>query len=502
MKHLFLAVILFSVTMLYAQAPEIEWHRTLGGSSSDAALSIQLTSDNGYIVACTSNSNDGDLSKNNGDYDYWVVKLSKSGNIEWEKSLGGSSIDIVSSIQQTSDGGYIVAGSSMSDDGDVSYSYGGFDYWIVKLSNNGDIEWEKSFGGSSNDIARAIQQTSDNGYIVAGYSNSNDGDITEQHGGYDYWIIKIDAIGTLQWQKTYGGSKWDLAHSISLTADNGFIVAGESHSNDGDITNNYGYSDYWIVKLDHFGDIQWQKSLGGSGWDTPYSIHQTFDSGYIIAGKTSSVDGDIVENHGILDFWVVKLNNLGDIQWQKTFGGSEADIALSIQQTSEGGYIVAGYTLSINDDVIQNNGEQDYWIVKLDEDGNLQWQKSIGGSGYDGIESIQQCSDNGYIIAGWSNSNDGDIIGNHGGGDGWIVKLTGTVGLNETINNTIFSVYPNPATDLITIKGVSPKTELIIINTNGEIVFQTIAGSYEIPIDISGLPTGMYFVNGQKFIKK
>ncbi len=191
-----------------------------------------------------------------------------------------------------------------------------------------------------------------------------------------------------------------------------------------------------------------------------------------------------------------------EIEWQKCLGGSGEDYATSIQQTSDGGYIVAGYSSSNNGDVSGNHGESDYWIVKLDDSGSVQWQKSLGGTGEDVATSILQTSDGGYIVAGYSYSNDGDVSGNHGNSDYWIVKLTGTVGLNETLNNNTFSVYPNPATDLITVKGISPKTEIDITNMRGETVLRTVAKDNELTIDVSKLSAGMYFVNGQKFIKK
>ncbi|MCK9289985.1 MAG: T9SS type A sorting domain-containing protein [Bacteroidales bacterium] len=503
MNNLFLLVMLFSVTLLHAQAPEIEWQKSLGGTGEDVATSIQQTSDGGYIVAGYSYSNDGDIGNSHGNADYWIVKLDHAGKIQWEKSMGGSSTELAYFVQQTSDGGYIVAGESSSNDGDVSGNHGSEDYWIVKLDDAGNLQWQKSLGGSSTEVAYSIQQTSDGGYIVAGESSSNDGDVTKNHGESDCWIVKLDHIGNIQWEKSLGGSENDWASSIQQTSDGGYIIGGTSRSNDGDVSGNHGDYDYWIAKLDNVGNLQWQKSLGGSFPDYLECIQQTLDSGYIVVGESFSNDGDVSESHrGRGDYWVVKLDNAGNIQWEKALGGSGQDWAYSISQTSDRGFIIAGWAESQDGDVSGNHGAEDYWIVKLDNAGNLHWQRSIGGSSTEVAYSIQQTSDGGYIVAGYSDSHDGDINEYHGNGDFWIIKLTGSVGLNETINNTIFSVYPNPATDLITIKGVSPKTELIFINTNGEIVFQTIAGSYEIPIDISGLPTGMYFINGQKFIKK
>jgi hypothetical protein len=399
------------------------WQKSLGGSGDDDARSIQQTTDGGYIIAGYTNSNDDDVLENHGGYDSWIVKLTSTGQLDWQKSFGGSSDDGSSSIQQTTDGGYIIAGDCYSDDGDVTMNYGECDYWIVKLSSTGDIDWQKSLGGSSNDWANFIKQTTDGGYIIAGQSNSNDGDVLENHGNYDYWIVKLSSTGQLDWQKSLGGSGDDDARSIQQTTDGGYIIAGFSNSNDGDVLENHGDYDCWIVKLTSTGDTDWQKSLGGSGDDGAYSIQQTTDGGYIVAGDCYSDDGDVLENHGDYDCWIVKLTSTGDIDWQKSFGGSSNDWANFIEKTTDGGYIIAGDSKSNDGNVSGNHGDYDYWIVKLTSTGQLDWQKSLGGSGKDDSHSIQQTTDGGYIIAGDSKSNDGNVSGNHGDYDYWIVKI-------------------------------------------------------------------------------
>ncbi|MBM7560374.1 Ig-like domain-containing protein [Marinitoga litoralis] len=236
-------------------------------------------------------------------------------------------------------------------------------------------QWQKTFGGSDLDSAHSIEQTTDGGFIVAGYTKSNDGDVTGNHGlySYDYWIIKLDENGNLEWQKTFGGSDSDSAHSIEQTTDGGFIVAGYTKSNDGDVTGNHGGADYWIIKLDSNGNLEWQKTFGGSNWDYAQSIEQTTDGGFIVAGYTWSNDGDVTGNHGLYsyDYWIIKLDENGNLEWQKTFGGSDSDSAHSIEQTTDGGFIVAGSTRSYDGDVTGDKGDYDYWIIKLDESGNL-----------------------------------------------------------------------------------------------------------------------------------
>ena len=239
---------------------------------------------------------------------------------QWQKSLGGTNNDQAYSIQQTTDGGYIVAGWSSSIDGDVTGNHGGNDYWVVKLNSSGTIAWQKSFGGSNDDYAYSIQQTNDGGYIVAGWSRSNDGDVTGHYGTtnyYDYWVVKLNSTGTIEWQKSLGGSDHDYAYSIWQTTDGGYIVTGRSYSNDGDVTGNHGGDDYWVVKLNSTGTIAWQKSLGGTNNDQAYSIQQTNDGGYIVAGRSYSNDENVTGHHGTAnyyDYWVVKLNSTGTIE--------------------------------------------------------------------------------------------------------------------------------------------------------------------------------------------
>ncbi|MCL5036576.1 MAG: T9SS C-terminal target domain-containing protein [Chloroflexi bacterium] len=411
-------------------APSLDtWDKCLGGTSWEDPRSIQTTTDGGYIVAGGASSNDGDVTDNHGNTDYWVVKLDNAGIIEWQKCLGGTSIDIATSVQQTADGGYIVAGISYSTDGDVTGNHGDFDYWVVKLDDDGNIEWQKCLGGTGDDRAYSIQQTADGGYVVVGEVFSNDGDVTGNHGERDYWVVKLDDEGTIEWQKCYGGSAYDSPNSIQQTADGGYIVAGQTQSNDDDVTGNHGANDYWVVKVDDEGNIEWQKCYGGSGLDYARSVQQTADGGYIVAGGTYSNDDDVSGNHGANDYWVVKVDDDGNIEWQKCLGGTSNDYAWSIQQTADGGYIATGESSSNDDDVTGNHGSNDCWVVKIDDEGNIEWQKSLGGSESDRGRSIRQSIDGGYIVVSETESNDGDVSGNHGNTDYWVVKLDSNGGL-------------------------------------------------------------------------
>jgi hypothetical protein len=331
---------------IHEEAPTITWQKFFGGSGADWAYSVQQTSDGGYVVFGETGSNDGDVSGSHGKEDFWVLKLDSTGGIQWQRCLGGSGVESgnlgdfasIASIQQTSEGGYVIVGHTNSNDGDVSGNHGGYDIWVVKLSSTGDIQWQKCLGGSGSEYGHSIQQTADGGYIVAGYTESNDGDVSGNHGKEDFWVLKLDSTGGIQWQKCLGGSGWDMATSVQQTSDGGYIVAGATDSNDGDVSGNHGGYDIWVVKLSSTGDIQWQKCLGGSGNDFATSVQQTSDGGYIVAGATDSND------YYDYDMWVVKLNSTGGIQWQKCFGSDDwdYDIAFSVSQTSDSGYVFVG----------------------------------------------------------------------------------------------------------------------------------------------------------------
>jgi hypothetical protein len=284
-------------------------------------------------------------------------------------------VKIWSGSSTNQDSGYIVVSWTESNDGDITFNHGYRDYWLAKLDKHGVIKWQKTYGGSDADMASSVQITKDNGFIIAGYSASSDGDVTGNHGGFDYWIVKLDEIGNLQWQKSYGGSGIDLARDITLTSDGGFIVAGGASSSDGDLNGNHGYgSDYWIVKCKHSGEIEWQKNYGGSFEDDAFSIQQVSDGGYIITGDAESFNGDVLNHHGTdgnPDAWILKLNNAGTILWQKSMGGTGADYGNVIRAVPDHGYVMASSSYSTDGDVTGNHGDYDYWITKLSADVRL-----------------------------------------------------------------------------------------------------------------------------------
>jgi uncharacterized delta-60 repeat protein len=304
----------------------------------------------------------------------------------WNMTYGGSNHDVARSVQQTSDGGYIVAGWTLS------FGAGNAEFWLIKTNSSGTMQWNKTYGGAGKDEAYSVRQTSDGGYIVAGSTESFG------TGSSDFWLVKTNVDGAVQWSKTYGGTSDDFTYSVVQTGDGGYALAG--------YTNSFGAgsSDFWLVKTNMSGTMQWNKTFGGTGSDRAFSVVQTSDGGYILAGETNSFGA------GNLDFWLVKTDSVGTTLWSRTYGGGSLDVARSVKQTSDGEYIVAGWTNSFG------AGGSDFWLIKTDGLGNQLWSQTYGDIFDEEAYSVHQTSDGGYVVAGTTTSY------GFGGWDFWWVK--------------------------------------------------------------------------------
>jgi hypothetical protein len=365
-----------------ATAPEEAWNRTFGGTSDDEACSVQQTKDGGYIIAGHT------CSYGAGGCDACLIKTNAEGYELWNRTFGGSSPEYAYSVEQTADGGYILAGYT------ESYGAGGWDIWLVKTDSNGNELWNQTFGRSSNDWTAAVQQTTDGGYIIAGWIELDGID------SRDVWLIKTDPDGYELWNRTYGGSDKDYANSVQQTKDGGYIIAGKTMSYGA------GYTNVWLIKTDSNGFKEWDRTFGEIDTQYATSVQQTMDGGYIIAGHTTA------DRAGFSDVWLIKINSTGFKEWDRTFGGTNHDdLAHSVDQTTDGGYIIAGYTESYA------VGPRDGWLIKTDPDGYELWNKTFGGTNFDEACSVQQTTDGGYILAGWTDSYG---VGNS---DFWLIKV-------------------------------------------------------------------------------
>ncbi len=396
---------------------EVEWVKNFGGSGEDAGYDIIQTMDGGYAILGYTNSIDGDLSgKTMAVSDYWLLKLDADGNMQWNKTYGGSKEDLGQSVIQTTDGGYAIVGYAMSDDGDGSNNEGFHDNWILRLDATGTILWEQSFGFSGHDHSYDVVQTSDGGFFFAGFldvtQSNGEGNFGKgsssltRHGVGEFWGTKLDADGNLQWRRYFGGTNNDRAHGVVQADDGGFVMTGFSESDDFDISNTKGSYDFWVIKIDGEGTLLWEKSFGGTGIEVSYDIAKTTDGAYAIVGHTFSTDTDISKNHGKSDVWLIKIDDNGNLLWEKTYGGAEFDDARGLSVTADGGFVIAGNSKSTDGDVTENRGENDLWFIKTDSEGNLTHQKSFGGSGLDFGFDVVQSMDGSVVLVGVVASND------------------------------------------------------------------------------------------------
>jgi hypothetical protein len=533
----------FFINISLAQNPLVkQWDYRFGGAVNDYYSDMKQTTDGGYILGGFSSSGiSGDKSQPvwGISYDYWIIKTNASGIKQWDKDFGGTGDDYLNSIQQTMDGGYILGGSSTSDIGgdksqDNHDSLGvSYDYWILKTDSLGVKQWEKSYGGNHYDFFSNVIQTTDGGYIIAGYSDSDSsGDKTQPNWdtsatGFDFWMVKTDSLGNKQWDRVIGGNSDDMYVFVEQTPDNGYILGGSSASGiSGDKSQpawSYNF-DYWLVKLDSAGIKQWDNVYGGTDADVMNSLQQTSDGGYILGGRSNSgVTGNKTAapwSTGTHDYWMVKTDSFGNKQWDKVFGGLQAeDDFYKISQTADGGYLLAGTSYSnIGGDKTENNlGNEQTWVVKTDSLGNKKWDKTLRTATPvdDEWGFAMQTQDGCFMMANYTSAGIGGdkTQPSQGFDDYWIIKFcdttsTTTITQLSDYPNT-FSIYPNPANEYVTINyHFQAGDEIRLTDVLGKLLFTTKISlpTLNFKLQTLNLSSGIYFLKAGnevcKFVKE
>jgi hypothetical protein len=511
----------------FAQAPIYNWGLSVGGSHDETAYEI-VTLDSSYqctgncplIVVGTTNSNDGNIcGPFPSDNDAIALNMTTFGSYTACNTYGGSNYDAFYK------GLYVPSGSSFhkiyigitsSNDGDVSGNHGGGDSWLVRTKFDNIIN-QKCIGGKKGDNAYDFIQMWDKGFMICGLSNSDtiDNQLMYNHGGYDGWITRTDSLGNILWSKQYGGSLYDVLKSIIRTKDGGFLCAGYTNSNDSMFSINHGAEDYWIMKIDSMGSLLWQKIYGGSSADFAFKLLEVQNNNILVSGTTYSFDGDVTGNHGSFgynDAWVLMLDSVGGIIWEKCYGGSNLEANQSMCKTLDGNVVILSTSSSIDGDLTGQTGFIGTWIFKIDSLGNILWSGRCGdGFGGNPASSIVTYNSKDFFFINHPFGSGGDVSTFYGGfKDIWVASMEDTSGITsliEEVNGYGLSIGPNPLKDKLTIKQeLGLHIEIEIHNSLGESILKEHHASNNYVIDLSYLSPGVYFlksfVNKQSIIKK
>ena len=511
-RKLFYLFILIFIGRLQAQNDfQMSFSNVIGGSDSDKASGIIKINSGDFLTFGYYKSTDGDFSSNHGNYDIFVRKIDLSGNMIWETVLGGSNADYIYDAIEDDNGNFVLVGTSKSNDNDITGNHGNYDILVIKLDASGNLLWQKSFGGSDVDKGTSLLGLTGDEYYILGYSKSIDGDFTLNYGGYDVWLIKIDAMGNIISKQNYGGSSDDKSFKIYTGFSDSYIISAYSKSNDGDVPSNQGNYDFWIFELDNSGTITWNHTFGGSGidknaylaMDLPLSLNKTNVNmiGFNLLGTSNSNDGDIINSYGNFDICMMSIDDSGNVITQKNYGGTDVDFPTSYVEVQSPlaptYYYFSGYSNSNDNDFNANMGAYDAWIVKTDINGNILESKNFGGSDTDrftGISLYHNASDMNIFTVGITKSTDYDISGQHGNYDAWFANIiSGTSGISE-INSNLNKIYPNPASSIVFIEG-DKINKINVSDLSGKTILEKkYSDTSSSILDISNLSKGIYLL--------
>lgn len=464
----FLIIFQIASVFVFSQDFEIKWQQCYGGSNEERAMDI-IPFEEDFLIIGGTYSDNGDISFSHGNSDAWIIKIDSTGNILWEKTYGGTNGEFWRRIFPAPGNCYYLLGASGSWDGDISFDPypGSNDLWIAKIDNMGNLIWEKIIGGGMIDMVETGTLTNDGGVVVFGWTGSEDGDIAVNYGMYDMWMVKLNSDGEIVWEKSYGTDDFDYGQAIISTSDGGFLIGGASTiGNGGNLTcEPFNYNaEAILVKLDSVGNIQWQQCYGGSEHDGIWGLLELVD-GYVLVGYGSSNDGDLLGSgwHGEGDIWVIRVDFFGNIIWQQCYGGSGVESAKNILQTDDEGFVIWGSTQSQNGNITNNHSisEYDYdiWFFKISNEGELLAQNCFGGEGNDFLEfGVVKKSNNNFVLAGKTNY-----------GPSFDVACTPHGGQNDKdfwvfeINDTATSIETKPDANPEIKVYPNPATDYVII---------------------------------------
>lgn len=381
---LFCAGVLFTGTRSYAQ-PTVQWQRALGDANSESAYASCQAPDGGYVSV-------GEKYIADFLVDAWATKFSADGDVEWQRLLGGSWSELLLDVEPTADGGFLTVGYSMSSDGDATGQHGFTDGWVVKLDANGNVLWHRMLGSAHDEHFVRVFPLEDNGCMLVGTNNGNGGNVSGAHSDdSDIWVVRLNAAGTIQWQRSFGGSWGEIARGAARTQDGGLLIVGSASSHDGDVVVVTPNSSAWVLKLDADGNLQWDQVLGGDNSVELRDGCQLADGSFMATGSYTDLSGT--------DVYAVKLGATGDVLWETTMGGSGAELSMAIVPAGNG--CVIGASSASNDgDVSGNHGDADMWLVGIHDANGPDWQMTIGGIDSDQSFGLQQLTDGGFILSG------------------------------------------------------------------------------------------------------
>lgn len=474
----------------------IAWQKSLGGSELDVGRSVARALDSNFVVLGTTYSSDGDITLHYGETDIWLAKLDRrDGNLLWQITYGTNLFDEARHILPLPDGTYLIGGTTQAP-ADMNQ------WWIIKTNGLGNQLWEKTFGGSSSDVLAWIDTTGDSSFFCAGHSQSTDGDFPENKGGYDIWVAKMNPQGVLLWKKNVGGSGQDIASMIHSTSDGGVILAGTTSSQDGDMLGNHGSWDGVVIKFDNAGNVEWKKLIGTPSADSLNAIEVNANGTIGVCGVSSNADPNG-------DFYVAQFDANSNVQWEKFYGGSGHDAATKLIEGEGNGYQVIGTSSSVIDSIPGKRGGSDWLFYRLNPDGSKRLARWFGGSADElSGSTIATNLPGGYITAGTTYSSDKDVTANHGNGDIWVVRY-GNVPNNvrERADNAL-KILPNPSNDhiMITLPEFQGNYVLTVSNTAGtEVIRSVIRYEPAYELDLRLLPDGTYMIgisNGKRIIAR